>query len=72
LTRGPSRSTKEPRKPGYLGNAGNIRITELLAEVDRWTSFTSAFTHLRSGFPAEDRRVKLSYQFVQGAWSLEV
>jgi TnpA family transposase len=38
----------------------NIRITELLAEVDRWTSFTSAFTHLRSGFPAEDRRVVLT------------
>ena len=24
LTRGPTRSTKEPRKPGYLGNAGDL------------------------------------------------
>jgi TnpA family transposase len=38
----------------------SVRITELLAEVDRWTSFSTAFTHLRSGLPAEDRRVVLT------------
>ena len=32
----------------------NLRITSLLAEVDRWTGFASAFTHLHSGAPAED------------------
>jgi len=38
----------------------NLRITSLLAEVDRWTGFASAFTHLHSGAPAEDRRVVLT------------
>ena len=27
----------------------NLRITSLLAEVDRWTGFSGAFTHLHSG-----------------------
>jgi hypothetical protein len=38
----------------------SLRITSLLAEVDRWTGFGSAFTHLHSGAPAEDRRVVLT------------
>lgn len=38
----------------------NVRITSLLAEVDRWTGFSSAFTHLHSGLPADDRRVVLT------------
>jgi Tn3 transposase DDE domain len=38
----------------------NLRITSLLAEVDRWSGFSSAFTHLHSGTPAEDRRVVLT------------
>jgi hypothetical protein len=38
----------------------NLRITNLLAEVDRWTGFSGAFTHLHSGAPAEDRRVVLT------------
>ena len=38
----------------------NLRITSLLAEVDRWTGFSGAFTHLHSGAPADDRRVVLT------------
>ena len=37
-----------------------VRITELLAEVDHWTGFSAAFTHLQSGLPAEDARVVLT------------
>jgi hypothetical protein len=29
-----------------------LRITSLLVEVDRWTDFSNAFTHLHSGAPA--------------------
>jgi len=38
----------------------NLRITSLLAEVDRWTGFSDAFTHLQSGAPADDRRIMLT------------
>jgi hypothetical protein len=38
----------------------NLRITSLLAEVDRWIGFSGAFMHLHSGAPAEDRRVVLT------------
>src|SRR6516225_8175003 len=38
----------------------NLRVTSLLAEVDRWTGFSGAFTHLQSGAPADDRRVVLT------------
>ena len=38
----------------------NVRITELLAEVDRWTGFSGAFTHLHTGLPADDPRVVLT------------
>jgi TnpA family transposase len=38
----------------------NLRITSLLAEVDRWTDFGGAFTHLHSGAPGDDRRVVLT------------
>ena len=31
------------------GMMPNLRITGLLAEVDRWTGFSGAFTHLHSG-----------------------
>ncbi len=37
-----------------------VRITELLAEVDRWTGLAGCFTHLRTGRPAEDSRVVLT------------
>lgn len=37
-----------------------VRITELLADVDRWTGVAGCFTHLRTGLPAEDGRVVLT------------
>jgi hypothetical protein len=37
-----------------------VRVTDLLAEVDRWTGFGAAFTHLHTGLPAEDTRVVLT------------
>ena len=33
----------------------HVKITELLLEVDQWTSFTKHFTHLKSGDVAKDR-----------------
>jgi Tn3 transposase DDE domain len=44
----------------------NLRITSLLAEVDRWTGFSEAFTHLHSGAPADDRRVVLTAVLAAG------
>jgi hypothetical protein len=38
----------------------NARITSLLGEVDRWTGFSGAFTHLHSSAPADDRRIVLT------------
>jgi TnpA family transposase len=38
----------------------NARITGVLAEVDRWTGFSSAFSHLHTGLPADDPRVVLT------------
>jgi len=38
----------------------SIRITDLLAEVDRWTGFSDCFTHLRSGKVADDPRAILT------------
>ena len=37
-----------------------VRITELLAEVSRWTGLVDCFTHLRTGLPAADQRVILT------------
>jgi hypothetical protein len=42
------------------GMMPSIRITGLLAEVDRWTGFTTAFTDLHTGLPADDPRVVLT------------
>lgn len=36
------------------------RVTDLLAEVDGWTGFSSAFTHLHTSLPANDRHVVLT------------
>lgn len=43
-----------------------IKITGLLLEVDDWTGFTAAFTHQRSGMPAEDRTVLLTAILADG------
>jgi TnpA family transposase len=37
-----------------------IRITDLLAEVDRWTGFSQCFTHLQSGRVADEPRAILT------------
>jgi TnpA family transposase len=37
-----------------------LRITDLLAEVDRWAGFSAAFTHLHTSLPADDPRVVLT------------
>ena len=37
-----------------------IRITHILAEVDRWTGFSQCFTHLQSGRVADERRAILT------------
>jgi hypothetical protein len=37
-----------------------VRITSLLAEVDLWTGFSSAFTHLQTGMPPDDPRLALT------------
>jgi hypothetical protein len=42
------------------GMLPTLRITSLLAEVDRWTDFSNAFTHVHSGTPADDRRIVLT------------
>jgi TnpA family transposase len=38
----------------------HVKITELLLEVDRWTGFTSHFTHLKTGAAPEDRQALLT------------
>lgn len=37
-----------------------VRITDLLDEVAEWTGAADCFTHLRTGLPADDRRVVLT------------
>ncbi len=42
------------------GMVPNARITGVLDDVDRWTGFSQAFTHLHTGLPANDPRVVLT------------
>jgi TnpA family transposase len=37
-----------------------VKVTDLLLEVDRWTSFTDDFTHLKEPEPAKDRALLLT------------
>lgn len=37
----------------------HVKITDLLLEVDAWTSFTKHFTHLKSGHQVEDKNKHL-------------
>jgi TnpA family transposase len=43
-----------------------IRITDLLAEVARWTQFPACFTHLRTGATAADTRVLMAGLLAEG------
>ena len=43
-----------------------VRITDLLEEVDRWTGFSGAFTHLKTGLPASERRALLAAVLADG------
>jgi hypothetical protein len=43
-----------------------VRITEILADVDRWTGFTGCFTHVRTGEPASDRAAVLGTVLADG------
>jgi len=38
----------------------SVRITDLLADVDRWTGLTGGFTHLTTGRPHDDPRAILT------------
>ncbi|PTR06229.1 Tn3 transposase DDE domain-containing protein [Cereibacter azotoformans] len=43
-----------------------VRITDLLLEVERETGFTDAFTHLRTGSPCADRIGRLNVLLAEG------
>jgi TnpA family transposase len=43
-----------------------IRITDLLAEVARWTQFPDCFTHLRTGEPAAHPQVLMASLLAEG------
>ena len=43
-----------------------IRITDLLSEVARWTTFTDCFTHLRSGERVADPRILMAGLLADG------
>ena len=43
-----------------------IRVTDLLAEVARWTVFPDCFTHLRTGETAADSRVLMAGLLAEG------
>lgn len=43
-----------------------IRVTDLLAEVARWTQFPDCFTHLRTGETASDSRILMAGLLAEG------
>ena len=47
------------------GMIPSVRVTDMLAEVDGWTRFSRAFTHLHTGLPAADPRVVLTAVLVE-------
>jgi len=44
----------------------HVKITELLLEVDAWTSFTGQFTHLKTGSTAKDKTLLLTTILADG------
>jgi len=44
----------------------DVRITDMLLEVDKGTGFTDAFTHLRTGAPCKDRIGLLNVLLAEG------
>lgn len=44
----------------------DVRITDILLEVDQVTSFTDAFTHLRTGVPCADKIGLLNVLLAEG------
>lgn len=43
-----------------ITQAGRLKITELLLEVDNWTGFPHHFKHLKSGETVEDQHLLLT------------
>ena len=48
------------------GHLPEVRITDLLQEVDDYIGFTEAFTHLRTGVPCRDRTGLLNVLLAEG------
>lgn len=56
----------EPVARRLYASLPGIRITDLLVEVDRWTGFASAFTHLRTGREAASQQALFSALLADG------
>ena len=51
---------------GLYGALPQVRITDLLLDVDRWTGFADAFSDLRTGSPCKDKIGLLSVVLADG------